>query len=211
MREAWLEASEVIRELGSRPEGLSWDEAARRLKQYGPNMISEGRRIPLYRRFLPHLTNLFAILLWVAGVLSLIGGMPQLTYAIFAVVIVNGLFSFIQEYKAERASQALKNLLPKMTTVLRDGSPAKVKAEELVPGDIVLLETGDAVPADARVLESNSLLVNNSALTGESEPVSRNANPVDVEGVPEVDMQNLIFMGTTVVNGNCKAIVVRTG
>ncbi|MEX0975252.1 MAG: cation-transporting P-type ATPase [Bacillota bacterium] len=211
MREAFLEAPEVIKELGSTPNGLASEEAARRLREYGPNVISEGHPTPLYKRLLPHLTNLLAILLWIAGVLAFVGGMPQLAYAVFAVILINAFFSFIQEYKAERASHALKNLLPRITTAVRDGQRVRLNVDELVPGDLVVLESGDAVPADARVLESASLLVNNSSLTGESEPVGRNAGPVDVEGVPIADMQDLIFMGTSVANGTCQAIVIRTG
>lgn len=211
MRVAYLDIPEALRFMESSSEGLPSEEALQRLKKHGRNVISEDTRPSLLRRVLPHLTNLFAILLWVAGALAYIASMPQLAYAIFGVVIINGVFSLIQEFKAEKATEALKNLLPRMTTVLREGRPERIAAEEIVPGDIVLLESGDAVPADARVIRSSSLLVNNSALTGESESVSRNGNRVEIEDTPILEMQNVIFMGTNVTNGNCSALVARTG
>jgi P-type Ca2+ transporter type 2C len=211
VREASLPVEQLYKDMASGPEGMTVADAAKRLLEVGQNQISEGHHVPLWKKLVPHVTNLLAILLWIAGVLAYFGGMPELAWAVFAVIVINAVFSFVQEFKAEKATEALKHMLPTLTTVIRDGQPARIDALGVVPGDIVMLEAGDAVPADCRVVSSSSLLVNNSSLTGESEPVARSENVLDSNGFTVSDYPNLIFMGTSVVNGNCKAIVLATG
>lgn len=155
--------------------------------------------------------HFFALLLWVAAVLAFVGRMPQLGWAIIAVVVVNGAFSFVQEYRAERATRALAALLPEAARVLRDGRKAQVPAGELVPGDVVLLREGDRVSVDARVLRSDDLKVDNAALTGESEPVPRNVEALAAAPSDPAEAPNLVFAGTYVTSGSGRAVVVATG
>ena len=170
-RLATLPSEAVLGELGVDAGGLSHQEAAARLTQAGPNRLPQAHGPSLPRQFAAQLLHFFALLLWVAAVLAFVGQLPQLGWAIIAVVIVNGAFSFVQEYRAERATRALAALLPEEATALRDGRKRRVPAAELVPGDILLLTEGDRVSVDGRVLASDDLKVDNSALTGESEPV----------------------------------------
>ncbi|MEX1357506.1 MAG: HAD-IC family P-type ATPase, partial [Gaiellaceae bacterium] len=176
--------------------GLGRDEARRLLAAVGPNVLAEERPPSHLRRFLAQLVHLFALLLWAGAGLSLLAGMPGVAAAIAAVVVVNAGFAFFQEYRAERAAEALRRMLPVTARVRRDGEPAEVPAEELVPGDVLLLEAGDRVSADASLLASTELRVDNSALTGESWPVAPE------EGV---------FAGTYVVSGRAEAVVSATG
>lgn len=138
---------EIYKELETSPSGLSEDEAKRRLERYGRNALKELKGKPLFLRFMENLYNLLAILLWVGGALAFVADMPELGWAIFAVILINAVFSFWQEYKAERALEALKKLLPRKATVLRDGKEREISAEELVPGDIIFLEEGDSISA----------------------------------------------------------------
>jgi Ca2+-transporting ATPase len=147
----------------------------------------------------------------VAAALAFVGGMPQLGWAIIAVVAINGAFSFVQEYRAERATRALSALLPETATVLRDGRPTPVPATELVPGDLVLLREGDRVSADGRMLHSDGLQVDNSTLTGESESVARDAGPTSARPADPLEATNLVFAGTYVAAGSGRAVVAATG
>jgi magnesium-transporting ATPase (P-type) len=144
------------------------------------------------------MVHFFAILLWIAGTLAFVAGLPQLGVAIFVVVVINGLFAFAQEYRAERAAERLRDLLPRKTTVLRDGRTVEVDASELVVGDVVLLYSGDRISADLRVLEAHSLSIDASTLTGESVPVT-------------VESEQTAFAGTFVVEGEGVAVVAATG
>ena len=177
-RLATLPPEAVLRELGVDAGGLSHEEAAARLELAGPNRLPQARGPGLPRQFAAQLLHFFALLLWVAAVLAFVGQMPQLGWAIIAVVVVNGAFSFVQEYRAERATRALAALLPEEATALRDGRKRRVPAAELVPGDVLLLVEGDRVSVDARVLQSDDPKVDNAALTGESEPVPRGVDPL---------------------------------
>jgi magnesium-transporting ATPase (P-type) len=211
VRSAVLPAGRVLEELLVDAEGLSHDEADARLAHVGPNRLPEARGPGLVRQFGAQLTHFFALLLWVAAVLAFVGRLPQLGWAIIVVVVVNGAFSFVQEYRAERAAQALSALLPEVATVLRDGRQARVPAAELVPGDVVLLREGDRVSADARVLRSDDLKVDNATLTGESEPVLRTATPESARPADVAEAANLVFAGTYVSSGSGRAVVVATG
>lgn len=179
-RLATLPPEVVLEELGADAGGLSHDEAGARLEHAGPNRLPQARGPGLLRQFAAQLLHFFALLLWVAAVLAFVGQMPQLGWAIIAVVIINGAFSFVQEYRAERATRALAALLPEEATALRDGRKRRVPAAELVPGDVLLLAEGDRVSVDARVLQSDDLKVDNAALTGESEPIPRSVDALAV-------------------------------
>jgi len=208
---ATLPADAVLQELGVNGEGLSHDEARVRLQRVGPNKLPQARGPSLPRQFAAQLVHFFALLLWVAAVLAFVGRMPQLGWAIIAVVVVNGAFSFVQEYRAERATRALAALLPEAARVLRDGRKAQVPAGELVPGDVVLLREGDRVSVDARVLRSDDLKVDNAALTGESEPVPRSVEALAAAPGDPAEAPNLVFAGTYVASGSGRAVVVATG
>jgi Ca2+-transporting ATPase len=207
-----LKANEVLEQLGTSLDGLTSREAAHRLAQYGPNVITEEKGVPLWKKFVANLTNFFAILLWVAAALSFATGSNESGVAIIAVILINAAFSFWQEYRAEQATAALKKLLPAEARVRRDGQEIKLVASELVPGDMVVLEEGDNISADARVLQESDLRTNNSTLTGESEPVRKMAYPVLQEAeLTWTQMPNLIFAGTSVAAGTAEAVVFATG
>ena len=187
----------------------------KRLHEYGLNEIKEVRGKPLYLRFLAQFTHFLAILLWIAAGLCFLSeylhpgeGLLSLGIAIFGVILINAVFTFVQEYRAEKAVEALKKLLPFNVKVLRDGSTKEICAENVVPGDLVFLSEGDKVPADARLIESNYLMVNNAPLTGESDtkPRSREAYNGDY-----LDSPNIVFAGTHVVSGSGKSVAFATG
>src|SRR5512143_1760174 len=168
-----LRPGEVWAALGSRPQGLSPDETAARLARFGPNAIREVRGKPLVLKFLANFTHLMAILLWVGGLIGFLARMPQLGIAIWSVNLINGIFSFCQEYRAEKAAAALRRLLPASARVLRDGEERRVPAGELVPGDVIRLSEGDHISADSRLVGEEELRVDQSTLTGESHPVRK--------------------------------------
>jgi magnesium-transporting ATPase (P-type) len=145
---------EVFDLLGTSPDGLDSREAARRLEESGKNVIEKKRSTPLWRKLLADFTHFFALMLWFAAVLSFISDMPELGYACIGVVLINGIFTFWQEFKAEKAIESLQKILPRKARVLRDGEEKEIEAEELVPGDLVLLEAGNSVSADARLVEA---------------------------------------------------------
>jgi sodium/potassium-transporting ATPase subunit alpha len=211
-----LRDSEVLKELDTSPPGLLPEEARRRLVQYGPNSLQEVRGPSLARRFLRQFSHFLAILLWIAAGLSFLAeglkpgeGMATLGWAILGVILINAVFAFVQEYKAERAVQALRRLLPATAWVLRSGHAQQVPRRELVPGDVLLLEEGEQVPADARLVEAVGMRVDNSSLMGEAKPKRRTADPMDVAG--PLDAANLVFAGTTVLSGRGRAVVYATG
>lgn len=207
-----LPVEEIYKELGTSHLGLSEDEAKKRFRQYGPNVLKEAKKKSLFLRFMGNLYNLFAVLLWVGGILAFIAGMSELGWAIFMVILINAVFSFWQEYKAERALEALKNLLPRKVKVLREDRQREISATEIVPGDIVILEAGDSVSADVRLIESSSMQVDNSALTGESQPVYKTHQAVaDGKNLIWTELPNLVFAGTAVTSGTGKAVVIATG
>ena len=155
---------------------------------------------------------MFAILLWVAGALAVLAGMPELGLAVFAVIVVNGTFGFLQEYRAERAVEALARLLPVRNTVIRDGNEVEVEAWQIVPGDVVCLEEGNQIPADGQILSSSELQVDQSPLTGESFPQPKApSNQFDGSRIPLLERQNLVFAGTAVISGNAQYVVTATG
>ncbi len=210
-----LTHAEVLRQFSISPAGLTTSEAAKLLQEYGPNEIAEARRTPLYLRFLAQLTHFLAVLLWVAAALCFLSeylrpgeGLLSLGIAILGVILINAVFTFIQEYRAERAVAALKALLPFDVRVRRDGREQTIAAREVVPGDLVLLAEGDKTPADARLIAVNRLKVNNAPLTGESDPKPRSAEPFRGH---YLESPNLVFAGTLVVSGNGEAVALATG
>ncbi len=206
-----LSAVEVYSSLESSAQGLTSEEAAKRLEQYGRNEIREIKGRPLIFKFLENFYHLFAIMLWVGGILAFVAEMPQLGWAIFAVIFINAIFSFWQEYRAEKATEALKQMIPHNAKVIRDGKTVQIAAAELVPGDLMVLEEGDAISADARLIEEFELRTNNATLTGESEPVRKTASPHDDPNLTLIEMPNLVFAGTSVAYGGGKALVFATG
>jgi magnesium-transporting ATPase (P-type) len=197
--------------MGSRPSGLTTQEAAELLGRFGPNTITEAKRVPLVRRLVSHFTHLMAILLWAGGGMAFLAGLSELGIVIWLVNVINGIFSFWQEFRAEKATEALRRLLPVQARVLRDGAEARIPADGLVPGDILLLEEGDLISADGRVVEHAELRVNQSTLTGEANPVRKTVDPVDAPSASPFEMPNLVFAGTTVTAGRGKAVAVSTG
>lgn len=205
-----LTREEVFATLGSSENGLTSEEAALRLERYGPNEIREIRGKSLIMKFLENFYHLFAIMLWVGGGLAFVGGMPQLGWAIFAVIFINAIFSFWQEFRAGKATEALKKMIPHKAKVIRDGQTREILAAEIVPGDLIVLEEGDNISADARLIEEFELRTNNATLTGESEPVRKTAAPHKDERLTTIEMPNLVFAGTSVAYGGGRAIVFAT-
>jgi len=216
MRIASLDADEALASLKSSAAGIGAAEAARRLAEFGPNHVEEVGREHLLLRFAREFTHFFALILWVGAALAFLAehfdpgqGMARLGVAIIGVILINGCFSFWQEYKAEQAVAALRRLLPQTVQAFRAGEIVSLLAAELVPGDIVLLEEGDSVPADCRVIEAFGLRVNNATITGESLPKARDArvSPEDTAMLAK----NLLLAGTSVVSGQARAVVYATG
>ena len=197
--------------LSTRPEGLAPEEVAERLSRVGPNSLREVRGRPLYRKLLAQFTHRMALLLWAGGLIGFIAGMPQLGVAIWAVNLINGAFGFWQEHKAEKASEALRRILPRRARVRRGGAESLVTAETLVPGDILVLSEGDLVSADARLVEETELRVDQSTLTGEAHPVRKTRSAVPGGGLSRFELPNLVFAGTMVATGNGVAVVSATG
>jgi calcium-translocating P-type ATPase len=210
-----LSGPEILQLLGSSPGGLSTNDATRRRQTCGENRLERLRRRPLALRLLEQFWTFFAVLLWAGGGLAFLARMPELGSAIFAVIIVNGIGSFLQEYRAERAVEALQHLLPHEITGLRDGHEARLPVTALVPGDVVRLAEGDQIPADGHVLEAAGLRVDQSLLTGEPQAVFKlpasGAERLSPRGLPLPERQELVFAGTAVVAGAATMIVSGTG
>lgn len=206
-----LKTDEVYKELNTSLKGLSNEEVKSRFGKYGSNEIKEGKKTSLISRFISNFTNLLAILLWIASILAFVGGMPELGWAIILVIIINSLFSFWQEFKAEQATESLKKMLPQNVKVIRNGHLEQIPAKDLVPGDCISLEEGDHVPADARLIEAFEMRTVNAALTGESEPVRRSFEAVLEGDISLIQSPNIVFMGTNVASGSGTAIVYATG
>lgn len=208
---AKVPAAQVYTQVNTSPYGLTSIEAQRRLAIYGKNRLKESQGKPLILKFLANFVHMMALLLWVGGALAFVAQMPQLGAAIWVVILINAIFSFWQEYKAERATEALKKLLPSYTRVLRNGVETRVLAEEIVPGDVLLVAEGDNISADGRFVEEFEVRTNNATLTGESAPVRKTAEPVDDGTLNVTEMRNLAFAGTSIASGTGKVVVINTG
>ena len=211
---------EVLQELGTGAGGLSSDEAKSRLEKYGPNKLKEAQKPSLLQRFLAQLKDPMLIILMIAAAVSaatnLMAGHNDMAEVviILAVVLLNAILGVFQESKAEAAIEALQTMTAATCKVLRDGKVVSLHSDELVPGDIVILEAGDAVPADGRIIENASLKIEEAALTGESVPVNKLVEALSLgneKDVPLGDRKNMVYMGSTVVYGRGKAVVVGTG
>jgi calcium-translocating P-type ATPase len=216
MRIQQLSVDEALESLRSSMEGLSAQEADRRLREFGPNEIPRVPTVPLFQRFLKGFTHFFALILWIAAGLAFLAewfepgaGMGMLGAAILGVILINAAFSFWQEYRAEKALAALQKLLPHQVKVVRDGSVQELPAESLVPGDVILLEGGDDVPADTRVLQAYGVRVSTATITGESLPKARDELPHGEEDL--IHSRNVLLAGTSVVAGQATALVFATG
>ena len=211
-----LSPGEALKSLKSSHDGLSQNEALRRLKEFGPNQIDKVPPESLLISFLKEFIHFFALILWLAAGLAFFAdyrqpgeGMDALGYAILGVIVINGLFAFWQQFRAERAVAALEKLLPHYVKVLRDNSIGLILATHLVPGDVILLQEGDNVSADCRIIEAFSLRVNNATVTGESMPKARDAEPSSEEDL--LHARNTLLAGTSVVSGEGRAVVFATG
>ena len=222
MKEYLESKDRVLGELSSDEEsGLTAAEASSRLSQYGPNELEKEEKTPLWKRFFEQMADPMVIMLIVAAVISAVTGMIQGesewadVIIIMAVVIINSVLGVVQEAKSEQALEALQQMSAAQSKVIRDGKMAHLPSAELVPGDIVLLEAGDSVPADCRVLESASMKIEEAALTGESVPVEKHTDAIALDAgtddVPLGDRKNMCYMGSTVVYGRGKAVVAATG
>jgi len=207
---AALDIDGVYAAMDTAKTGLTEQEAAARLATVGANLISQAAPTPLLVRVSHHFTHVMAILLWAGGVVAFAAGLPQLGVAVWLVNLINGVFSFWQEYRAERATEALRRLLPVQARVLRDGRETRVAADALVPGDVILLAEGDRISADGRVVEHAQLRVNQATLTGEANPVRKTADPVSTGVVSAAELPNFVFAGTNVAGGRGKAVVTAT-
>ena len=209
MKEYLSEISEVLKSQDTTAQGLSAQAAAQRLASVGPNKLAEGKKTSLLQRFLKELADPMIIILIVAAVISGItaaysGESFADVIIIMAVVVINAVLGVVQESKAEKAIAALQEIAAATSKVLRDGRQLTIRSEELVPGDVIVLEAGDAVPADARIIESASMKIEEAALTGESVPVSKLVDVLSLNGekdVPLGDRKNMVYMGSTVVYG----------
>ena len=205
-----LTADEAITQLETTRDGLSQEQVSQRLSSYGPNKLPEAPQASTLARFLKQFANLLVIVLMVAGILTAFLQYWIDTAVIFAVVIVNALIGVVQEGKAEKAMDSIRQMLALKAAVIRNGKRRTVAGEELVPGDVVLLEAGDKVPADIRLLSSHSLAIQESLLTGESLPVEKGTSKVE-EGAALGDRQCMAFSGTNVTAGQATGVVVATG
>lgn len=209
--------SEVLNDNATTENGLSSFDAAKRIEKFGKNKLVEPKKKSLIVRFLEELINPMIIILIVAAVISGItsfyaGESFADVIIIMAVVVINAILGVVQESKAEKAIEALKEITAATSKVLRDGSVCIIKSEDLVPGDIVILEAGDSVPADGRIIECASLKIEEATLTGESVPVNKTAEAIKAEDkIPLGDRKNMVYMGSNVVYGRGKAVITQTG
>jgi Ca2+-transporting ATPase len=206
-----LSVGDVLASLETTVRGLNHDEAVQRLTEHGPNELIAARRISPLALLFEQFKNVLIVILLIAIILSAILGHTVEAIAIAVIVLFAVVLGFVQEYRAERAIEALKDMAAPTAKVLRDGIETHIPARELVPGDIFLLHAGDRIPADARLMESINLQVEEAALTGESNPVSKHTEPVILENPALGDRKNLVYAGTSATYGRGTAIVTATG
>ncbi len=207
---ACLSAASVLELLKTSSTGLSEVEAKDRLLRFGANQLPQLKKRSLWFRFVDQLRHFMALMLWAAGAMAFIAGTPELGWAIWSVILINGVFSFWQEFQAERTLEALTRVLPQQVKVRRQGSVQLLPAIQLVPGDLIELEQGDHVPADCRVLQASELYLDVALLTGESVPVARHGLQLSKQ-VKTTEAANLLPAGTTVAAGRASAVVYATG
>ena len=203
-------SEDVLKHLSSTINGLSDREAEERVARYGPNEIRRDREISPIKIFLAQFNSFIVYILIAAVFMSVILREYIDSVVIIAILIVNAILGFFQEYRAEKAIESLKKMAALQTTVIRDGRKLRISSTELVPGDVIVFESGDRIPADARIIEGYALEVMESSLTGESHPVNKDPAPIDDTSTLG-NMKNMVFGGTNVANGSGKAVVVKTG
>ena len=204
-------AQQALTSQQSSANGLTEQEVAQRARQYGPNKLSEGEKKSMLRVFLEQFKDLLVLILIVAACISAASGNMESTIVIFAVLILNAILGTVQYLKAEKSLESLKAMSSPTAKVLRGGKRMEIPSAEVVPGDIVLLEAGDMVVADGRILENFSLKVNESSLTGESEGVDKTADAIDADQVALGDQKNMVFSGSLVTYGRATVLVTGTG
>ncbi|MBK8810087.1 MAG: cation-transporting P-type ATPase [Acidobacteria bacterium] len=208
---AFLSEDEALSLLESGRDGLDEKEAERRFALFGANLLPKGAKRAWYFDLARDFTHFFALMLWFGAALAWFAGLPELSWAIIIVIVVNGVFSFWQEYRAERAAEALQALLPHQVTVRRDGDHKIIPAENVVRGDILVLSEGETIPADARLIKAEKLRLNLSSLTGESKPIPRTTIAHGKHDQPLSVFPNLVFAGTSVSSGRGEAVVFSIG
>lgn len=206
-----LTKEETFAEIGSSPLGLTNNEVEDRLATIGPNEIKAVKRTSAWKILLEQFKNILILILLIATIISLVLGHGVESIAIAVIVLFAVGLGFIQEYRAERAIEALREMAAPTASVIRDGVEVNIPSRELVPGDVILLHTGDRIPADSRLLESINLQVEEAALTGESVPVEKHTEPLVGDDLPVGDRKNMVYAGTAATYGRGKAIVVATG
>lgn len=205
-----MTAEEVLSKLDSNHEGISSKQAKERLSQQGPNQLESPTKPSPLRIFIGKFKDYMVLVLIFAAIISFIAGETTNAYVILGIVVLVAIIGFVQEYKAEKAMEALREMVAPEADVIRDGRLSTIPAAELVFGDVIFLEAGDKVPADGRILEESSLQVIESSLTGESQAVEKMALPLP-ERLALADRKNMVFMGTIISQGNCRAVVTATG
>jgi Ca2+-transporting ATPase len=206
-----LSIAKICELLGTNPKGLSSATAEEKLLLNGPNELQEGKKINITNIFLAQFKDVMILILLAAAVISGIIGELTDTLVIFLIIILNAIIGFVQEYRAEKAMQALKQMAVFEARVMRDGVIHWIPSSEVVPGDILLLEAGNAIPADIRISESMNLSIDEAALTGESHTESKITSAIEIDNLPVADRKNMAFKGTYVTRGKGKGIVVATG
>ena len=214
----FLSAGTVLEKLGSEKNGgLTDAEAKRRLEKEGENKLTEKKKTSLIKKFFEQFKDFCVIILFVACIISFATGVIEGSgdfvepIVILAIVILNAVIGVYQENRAEKAIEALKKMSAPSATVKRSGKIKKIPASQLVKGDIILLESGDMVPADVRLISSNALKVQESALTGESEACEKSADVICTQNCPLAEMKNTLFASTNIIAGNAVAVVTETG
>jgi Ca2+-transporting ATPase len=205
-----MEIDETMKQLNTESTGLSQEEAQKRLQQYGTNELQKEKGTSAIKLFIEQFEDLLIVILLIATGLSIYLGEITDAIVIIAIVLACAILGFVEEFRSEKALEALKKMTAPTAMALRDGKEVKVQTSELVPGDIVLLYTGDKIPADSRLLESFNLKVDEASLTGESSPVTKDVTPLPEE-TPINDRRDIVFTGTVVVYGRGKAVVTSTG
>ena len=213
-----LRKDETLKSLGTNEKiGLSDEEVKRRQEKYGKNKLQEKKKESLFIKFLKQFNDFMIIILIIASIISAVVSKMQGendyvdSIIIIGIVVFNALMGVIQEAKAEKSIEALKQMTPQIAKVIRNGKKIEINAEDLVKGDIIELEAGNYVPADCRILESHNLKVEESSLTGETEPSLKDADIICKKDIPLGDMKNMVFMASITVNGHGKAVVTDTG
>ena len=205
-----LQSDEVIKLLRTSPNGLSNEEASKRLQEYGYNELPKEKGFTALGIFFSQFNNVLSWLLIFAGLLSIFLGEYLESIAMFSIVIINVILGFVQEYKADQALKSLQKISAPVARVMRGGQEMKIDSRMIVPGDIVFLESGDIVPADSRVIEESILKIDESSLTGESIPSLKVTHPFKA-GTIVADQENMAFMGTIVTYGRGKSVITATG